>query len=255
MLNINKPACKIVLLKISAYHLLMNIKILRACQGGILATGAPIGWLLIQYLSGNDLATELGNNLGLYAYMLFGTQAVFITFSLYLGRQEQLISELAVRDSLTGIYNRRFIIDRLKVEISTSKRYKTPLSIIYFDIDHFKTVNDQYGHPAGDDALRQLSSTINGCIRPEDFLARVGGEEFLLLLPRCDLENAKKKADSIRKVTEKLAIHSDSKPDIHITISLGVATLQDNETLTDFYKRADLKLYQAKDEGRNRVAG
>ena len=233
----------------------MNKKLLRACQGGIIATGAPIGWLLIQFLGGANPIDELVEHAGLYAYMLFGTQAVFISFSLYMGKQEQLISDLAVRDPLTGIYNLRFIVDRMKVEISSSRRYKTPLSIIYFDIDHFKRVNDQYGHPAGDDVLRQLSSTINGSIRPEDFLARVGGEEFLLLLPRCDLDDAKNKAERIRATTEKLAVHTDAKSNIHVTISLGVATLQNDETLNEFYSRADQNLYKAKDAGRNKAVG
>ena len=233
----------------------MNKITLRALQGGTLATGAPIGWLLIQYMGGANLLAELTNNWGLYAYMLFGTQLVFISFSVYLGKKEQLISDLAIRDTLTGIYNLRFIIDRLKVEIANTKRHQTPLSIIYLDLDHFKRVNDKYGHPGGDEVLRQVTSTINGNIRPEDVFARVGGEEFAILLPRCDHKNAMGNAERIRKVVEQLKIHVEPHPDFQVTVSLGVATLKENETLNEFYKRADENLYLAKQQGRNRVTG
>ncbi|MGK0441988.1 MAG: diguanylate cyclase (GGDEF)-like protein [Pseudohongiellaceae bacterium] len=233
----------------------MNKITLRALQGGILATGAPIGWLLIQYLSGEDIISELSTHRGLYAYMLFATQLVFISFSLYLGKKEQVISDLAIRDSLTGIYNLRFIVERIKVEIASSTRYETPLSIIYFDLDHFKQVNDKYGHPGGDEVLRKITRVISRHSRPEDVFARVGGEEFAILLPRCNLNDAMSNAERMRESIEQLTIHLKSYPPFHTTISLGVATLLEGETFNDFYERADKNLYLAKQQGRNSAVG
>lgn len=233
----------------------MNKITLRAIQGGILATGAPIGWLIIRTLSGADILSEINQHLGLYAYMLFGTQIVFISFSVYLGQKEQVISDLAIKDSLTGIYNLRFMVERMKEEIANAQRYNTPLSVIYFDLDHFKQVNDKYGHPGGDEVLRQVTKVIASKTRLQDIFARVGGEEFTLLLPHCSLDDAMANAERMRLAVEELVIHLDSQPSFSVTVSLGVATIKNSETLNEFYKRADENLYLAKQQGRNRVVG
>lgn len=233
----------------------MNKITLRALQGGILATGAPIGWLIIRYLAGADPLSELKQQWALYAYMLFGTQAVFISFSVYLGKKEQLISNLAIRDGLTGIFNLRFMVERMKEEIANAHRHSTPLSVIYLDLDHFKKVNDQYGHPGGDEVLRQVTSAIGGKTRTQDVFARVGGEEFAILLPRCGSEDATANAERVRKTVEQLSIHIEPHPAFFITISAGIATLKEGETLEAFYQRADNNLYTAKQQGRNQVFG
>ncbi|WP_019529571.1 GGDEF domain-containing protein [Dasania marina] len=231
----------------------MNKITLRAIQGGILAAGAPVGWLIIRCLSGADLLTELQQHSGLYAYMLFGTQAVFISFSLYVGKQEQLISNLAIRDSLTGIFNLRFMVERMNEEIANAQRYQTPLSVIYLDLDHFKKVNDQYGHPGGDEVLRKVTQAISLKTRAQDVFARVGGEEFAILLPQCSYTDAKDYAERIRLTIEQLSIEIPPHRSFGVTISLGVATLQEQESVNAFYQRADQNLYLAKQQGRNKA--
>ncbi len=233
----------------------MNKSVLRAIQGGVLALGAPLGWLLINLYSGASLVDEIKQNVGLYSYLLFVTVFVFIMFGIFVGRKEELISMYAVRDTLTGIYNLRYYSERLNNEISSAKRYHTPLSLIYFDLDHFKKVNDEFGHPAGDEVLRQVTKAITNISRVNDIFARVGGEEFVLLLPRSTLANALADAERIRQTIQALTIPINNKPDLKITISLGVVTLIEGETASDFYKRADQNLYLAKEQGRNRVVG
>lgn len=231
----------------------MNKTILRPTQGAIFAAGAPAGWLLIQYFKGADIWLELSSNWDLYAYMLFGTLVVFILFGSYVGRQEQKITDLASRDALTGIYNLRFFIERMRQEISRAKRHSIPLSIIYFDLDYFKKVNDQYGHPVGDIVLREISNQVKKITREHDIFARVGGEEFSILLPSCELSNAKIQAERIRTSIENLAIAIPDNGVLHSTVSIGVVSWISGESYNDFYKRADEKLYLAKQHGRNRV--
>ncbi len=231
----------------------INKMTLRAIQGGVLALGAPLGWLLIQYFHVPDLMLEIENNYGLYSYLLFATEIVFIAFGFYVGSKEQMISDVAIRDGLTGIYNLRFYIERLNQEIAHAHRSNTPLSIVYFDLDHFKSVNDNYGHPAGDEVLRRVADEILSISRQQDIFARVGGEEFSLLLPDTSLNNAVTKAEQIRQLIEGLRIQTDKTTIINITISLGVVSLRKNENINDFYKRADKNLYLAKEQGRNRI--
>lgn len=233
----------------------MRKTFLRSIQGGVCAFGSPIGWLAIQYFNGADLTTEIQNNVGLYSYLLFATFIVFISFGGFVGRKEDTITALAIKDSLTGIYNQRFFIERLGQEIANAHRYKTPLSLIYFDLDHFKQVNDNYGHPFGDKVLCRVTASVAEIIRLSDIFARVGGEEFVLALPNTNLEEAKLNAERTRIAIESLQIENDANNIIQITISLGVAELIENENLTQFYKRVDSKLYLAKEQGRNRVVG
>ena len=235
------------------YAYSMNVILLRAVQGCVLSIGAPLGWLIINLVAGEPLVQEISNNLGLYCYMLFATMAVFVLFGIFVGRKEALISTFAIRDALTGIYNLRYYNERMSDEIAISKREETPLSLIYFDLDHFKSVNDRYGHPAGDEVLRQVVKTITKISRSHDIFSRVGGEEFSILLPRCNLSNAKSDAEKIRAVIEGLSIPITPELSIKITISIGVVTLLADESAQDFYQRADKNLYKAKETGRNRV--
>ena len=231
----------------------MNKAILRGLQAAIFALGAPLGWLLIKFWSGADIVIELSDNWGLYAYMLFGTLLVFISFGSYVGRKEQFITELAIRDSLTGIYNLRYFIERVEQEISRAKRHTMPLSLIYFDLDFFKKINDRYGHPVGDKVLKQVADTIKEMIRAHDIFARVGGEEFAILLPRCSLDDAVQNAERIRKAVQSQQINIQNGSPVQVTISAGVTAWSNNEQVTQFYKRADEKLYLAKQHGRNQV--
>ncbi|XXF75010.1 GGDEF domain-containing protein [Myxococcaceae bacterium GXIMD 01537] len=165
------------------------------------------------------------------------------------------IYRLTTMDGLTQIYNRRYFEEALDRELSRSRRYERVLSLVMFDIDHFKQVNDRFGHLAGDYVLKQLASVVRTRIRREDVFARYGGEEFGVLLPEVDTGGARQLAEKIRRLVEKQRFEFD-KHAIPVTVSVGVATLAPNHREPgDLVRTADAKLYEAKAHGRNRVAG
>ena len=165
------------------------------------------------------------------------------------------IYRLTTIDGLTQVYNKRYFIETLEREIGRAQRYRRELSLIMFDIDHFKQINDSYGHLAGDHVLKQLASTIKARIRREDILSRYGGEEFAIILPEIDRDNALKFADKIRALVEKSVFRFENT-DIPVTISVGVATIAPElEESLEFVKIADQFLYEAKSQGRNCVVG
>jgi len=163
------------------------------------------------------------------------------------------IYRLTTVDGLTQVSNRRYFEDTLDRELSRCRRYHRSLSLVLVDIDHFKKINDTWGHLAGDAVLKDVATTIHSRIRREDVIARYGGEEFALLLPEIDLKGAVAMAEKVRKLVEKHRFHFDREA-IPVTVSCGVAALaKKSETGTALIKRADEKLYEAKDAGRNRV--
>jgi two-component system cell cycle response regulator len=165
------------------------------------------------------------------------------------------IYRLTTVDGLTQIYNKRYFLETLEREISRAHRYHRDLSLIMFDIDYFKRVNDSFGHLAGDAVLKQLASVLKARIRREDIMARYGGEEFAIILPEIGVSNAMTFAEKVRKLVEKTSFKFEDQA-IPVTISVGVAAVgQGIQTALDFIKVADEKLYVAKQEGRNRVAG
>ena len=164
------------------------------------------------------------------------------------------IYRLTTVDGLTQIYNKRYFMEALDWELSRCRRYARALSLVMFDIDHFKQVNDSFGHLAGDYVLKALAEIIKGRIRREDVLARYGGEEFAVVLPEIDLAGATALAEKIRKLVEVHAFVFEKAP-IPLTVSLGVAALDEKVASSDdFIKVADERLYRAKEAGRNRVA-
>ena len=163
----------------------------------------------------------------------------------------------ATLDALTGFYNRRQLEERVKQEVSSAKRQKRNLCVIMSDIDFFKSVNDTYGHAVGDLVLKSVSKVIKSQLRDYDIAGRYGGEEFLLLLPYTNLDEAKIVAERLRKSVESKKtdiskILPDYK-DISVTISLGVAQYNSKEYEKVFIQNADKALYEAKESGRNKV--
>ena len=166
------------------------------------------------------------------------------------------LEQLATMDSLTGVANRRKFDDFLRTQFGLSKRHNEPLSIIMIDVDHFKAFNDNYGHQAGDECLKQVAAALkNGVHRPTDLVARYGGEEFVVVMPETDKDGAFHIAETLRNAVERLAIPHTSSHHEKVTISLGVACTTPESASTDeeLLKLADSALYQAKNSGRNTV--
>ena len=163
------------------------------------------------------------------------------------------IYRLTTVDGLTQVFNRRYFVETLEREIGRALRYRRDLSLIMFDIDRFKGVNDSFGHLAGDHVLKHLASVIKTRIRREDVLARYGGEEFAIVLPEIDGANAVPFAEKIRQIVEKTEFKFKNTR-IPVTISMGVASIDAEPTdAAALIKRADERLYEAKASGRNRV--
>ena len=170
------------------------------------------------------------------------------------------LEELTRQDSLTGLLNRRAMSEKIEELHATASRYGNVYAVIILDIDHFKLYNDTQGHPAGDEAIRNISSTLRDAIRAADSVYRYGGEEFLILLPETDAEGALLVTERVRSAVATRAIpHPASPTAAHVTVSLGctdVAAHETAETLTweGVVERADHALYRAKQGGRNRAA-
>jgi diguanylate cyclase (GGDEF)-like protein len=162
------------------------------------------------------------------------------------------LRRLASTDELTGIANRRYFFKAAERAISSSRRYRRPLSLAIFDIDHFKQINDRHGHPMGDEVIKAVATIAQRCIRTSDFVARIGGEEFGLLLPELTGASAIEACERLRQAIEQGVAASPIGPVQHVSVSVGVTEARD-ESLDAAISRADQALYAAKDGGRNRV--
>jgi diguanylate cyclase (GGDEF)-like protein len=166
----------------------------------------------------------------------------------------QKLERLATTDPLTGAGNRRQFIEHVEAEITRAKRSGAPLSLLSLDLDHFKSINDSRGHLVGDEVLCGFVRKCFEAIRPYDSVARVGGEEFMVLLPGATLDTACVVGDRLRLAIQRNAIDVGTRPSINITISIGVSELgRDGDTLDEILRVADRRLYRAKEEGRNCV--
>ena len=184
-----------------------------------------------------------------------GDKALFV--SLLDITEKKLIQEelerLATTDPLTGIFNRRSFFDTANKEIRRSVRYNYPFTLLMLDIDHFKRVNDSYGHAFGDQVIQRFTEVVNECLREEDLFGRVGGEEFAVILVSADLDGAATVAERIRENWEQAELQTEGK-NVSFTVSIGVADLRNpRESVDMVMERADKALYTAKEEGRNRV--
>ncbi len=157
----------------------------------------------------------------------------------------------AIHDVLTGVFNRLAYEERMEQEFARWKRYHQPLVLLIFDIDHFKRVNDTYGHKSGDKALKLIAKTLQKNLRESDFLARFGGEEFVVLMPQTELSAAIGAANKLREAVQANQFHYQQTR-VYITISCGATQLKDDDTIDSAFQRADQALYKAKQNGRNR---
>lgn len=164
-------------------------------------------------------------------------------------RYQQIeLSRLAMTDQLTGLYNRHSLFDIAPKYLSEARRHEFPVSLLVVDLDYFKKVNDTHGHCVGDTVLKVVGKVLNDNCRKEDFVARFGGEEFVMLLSHCNLDFAATKAESLRLAIEK------SKPDgLTVTASIGIAALSKDDNFDSLFEKADRAVYEAKESGRNKV--
>lgn len=163
------------------------------------------------------------------------------------------IYRLMMTDGLTQLHNKRYFDEMLDREVARAKRYRRSFSLLVFDIDHFKAINDRFGHLAGDAILRQLGAVLLGRLRVNDVLARIGGEEFALITPEVGIDGAKELAGKINRLIGDTRFEFDGTR-VEVTVSVGAAEWQPHyEDAMDVYKAADDKMYEAKRNGRNQV--
>ncbi len=172
-------------------------------------------------------------------------------------RMKEEAQRLSYTDDLTGIYNHRFFIQQLTLEVERQKRYASPLSLLMIDIDYFKHYNDHHGHLAGDEVLKAIALLIQQGVRQSDIVARYGGEEFAAILVNATKEKAMEIAERVRKFVQETPFPNErEQPNGDLTVSIGVATYSSSiATLTDLIREADHALYRAKRAGRNRIEG
>ncbi|TET87659.1 MAG: GGDEF domain-containing protein [Sulfurovum sp.] len=166
-----------------------------------------------------------------------------------LKKEKESLKRISSTDQLTGLHNRYKIREIFDFEKAQSKRYKTDLSIIMMDIDHFKDVNDTYGHCIGDQFLKEVADILTGTLRETEMIVRWGGEEFLIIVPKANAEKIKEIAERLRETIEQKEFNDVG----HRTASFGITTFIENDSLDSMVHRADNALYVAKEDGRNRV--
>jgi len=172
-----------------------------------------------------------------------------------LGTLNKKFRELAIRDGLTGLFNHRHGEDRLVDEVDRARKFNRDLSLLFIDLDNFKFFNDKHGHLAGDEVLHSLGKLMSGATRDADTLARWGGEEFIIIAPETNEQQACQLAESIRKQVAEYAFpHADQQPLGYVSLSIGVATMSDGiANAEQLLKLADKAVYRAKESGRNRT--
>jgi diguanylate cyclase (GGDEF)-like protein len=222
-----------------------------AAYGAALSLGAPAGlWVLLKFASQHPDERMRW----IYLYCLAGTCFVFASFGLAAGTLMDRLREAATVDPLTGLYNRRFLMDQLPRLRESCIRRDARLALFFIDLDRFKSVNDQHGHPVGDQTLRAIAQALSLQVRRMDLLARYGGEEFVLACLDLDHEQAARLAERLRQTAERLSAEQLGYPGPQ-TISIGwtLSPPQGRFSCARLMWLADEALYRAKREGRNRV--
>jgi diguanylate cyclase (GGDEF)-like protein len=233
----------------------------------VLSQGSPLGGLLLHVLvEGTPARLELAGHLLLYAYMSVATAVVFTTFGYMLGRladeltrRQRALREanrrlrwLSEVDALTGVLNRRAIRRRLRAELGRAQREGSTTALILLDLDHFKCVNDRFGHAAGDRVLRRVGRCLRQSARASDSVGRIGGEEFLVVLPTTSLREAGRFAERLRRRVARAPL-SATVPTITASLGVAVTSSTENPDAGAAMRRADAAMYRAKAEGRDRV--
>ena len=199
-----------------------------------------------------------------YPYGIFGWSTevsrlilmlIASALSLALVSRSQRLLQMATSDPLTGLFNRGYVEDRLGIELSRARRYGNVLTLAVIDADHFKALNDTYGHAAGDSGLKKIGALLRDSFRQSDTTARYGGEEFVVLLPETNIEAARRKVESLRELVAATPMQlGPQAQSVQITISAGLASFPDNgNDAAELLAAADERMFRAKREGRNRV--
>lgn len=165
----------------------------------------------------------------------------------------EALREASTHDALTGLPNRRLLVDHLKKEAERYTRYQRPFTIAMLDVDHFKNINDQYGHELGDSALTEIARVLDAEIREQDLCGRWGGEEFLILMPETHADAAERVMERVRTAVERLAIRAQTDS-VSVTISVGIAEHQAGDSYSETINHADHALLVAKRGGRNQIS-
>ncbi len=240
-----------------------------ALVGSLLGLGAPLGWLFWRALLDQPmwLRNEFQQFGAFYVYLALATVTVFTLFGYFLGRHSDVVGDqsasvketlrkvnlLAITDALTNIYNARYLHEQLSIETEAAKRYHTPLTCLMMDIDNFKSINDRFGHPAGDVVLATLAKIVQQSVRRVDIVGRLGGEEFLVIMPHTAQGTAFRVAERIRQAVQRWPFKLEGVA-IPVTVSIGVACLPTAgiANKSTLMKAADNALYEAKKSGKNR---
>ncbi len=203
----------------------------------------------------HDFLTKPASPAELRARLLVGKR--FIRADDRLNESLVRMEQMATTDALTGIANRRHFFQLAERELSRAQRKNSPIALMMIDVDHFKEINDNHGHAAGDAALRHLVATCQLGLRRSDIIARFGGDEFVILLPDCDTEMAKQTAERLKEAVCATPVQEQEKQfEIHVTIGITTTTKNNlpRDTITTLLRLADEALYEAKAAGRNRIA-
>ncbi len=239
----------------------MSRTAVRALQGVALAVGAPLGWLAVRWWQGASPLAELADAPAVYAYMLLASALVLGVVGALLGSRESRmlalnhrLEELSVTDPLTGLRNARYFYARLDEAHAERTRTGQPLAVAIIDLDHFKRINDSWGHQIGDDVLVNAALAIESVTRQGETEARIGGEEFALLLPGSTGAAAGEAAERARRAIAAARTPIDGEF-IRVTASAGVASTAEfpDATTQQLCRLADEALFRAKAEGRNRT--
>lgn len=250
--RVNKAESRFLLILVFT----VGVGLIIAIIGAVLLTRSIVVPLLefekgLEHFANNDLSYRLNltsqDELGRLA-------REFNTMAERLMTHQNKLQELSTRDGLTDLYNRREFDNRLREEALRARRYNKPFSVLMLDVDHFKHVNDRYGHPAGDEVLITVADLIRLNVRPIDAVCRYGGEEFSVILPETDKEGARVVAERIRSTLADSLTATPQGDMIRVTVSIGIAAFpRDGDTGPALINAADQALYAAKHEGRNLV--